>query len=147
MEPPEALRHGWCCPFKRAEHGAGGEVAALRSAWADTGPPRLLGPAFAGETKGECGEAGSNAVHRSLYSSSRRTPGSRARGALGGDQGDMGPPEALRHGWCCPFKRAEHGAGGEAAALRSAWADTGPPRLLGPRFRGENERRERGSWL
>src|SRR5690625_6081727 len=69
--------------------------------------------------------------------SSRRTPGSRARGALGGDQRDMEPPEALRHGWCCPFKRAEHGAGGEVAALRSAWADTGPPRLLGPPFAGE----------
>src|SRR5690625_7803313 len=71
--------------------------------------------------------------------SSRRTPGSKGRGALGGDQRDMGPPEALRHGWCCPFKRAEHGAGGEAAVLRSVWADTGPPRLLGPRFRGGRE--------
>src|SRR5690625_7851181 len=64
--------------------------------------------------------------------SSRRTPGSRARGALGGDQRDMEPPEALRHGWCCPFKRAEHGAGGEAAALRSAWAEDRKSGVLGP---------------
>src|SRR5690625_7965916 len=102
MEPPEALRHGWCCPFKRAEHGAGGEVAALRSAWADTGPPRLLGPAFGGETEGAGGEGGPDASDGAREGCDRRTPGSRARGAWAGDQGDVGRRAARRHGWGGP---------------------------------------------
>jgi len=76
----------------------------------------------------------------SYPSFSRRTPGSRDHGALDGNQKDIGPPRALRHGGCFLFKRTRASCrrSAQCAEVRSVAA--APSRLLGPRFRGGNER-------
>src|SRR5690625_7856301 len=66
----------------------------------------------------------------SYPSFSRRTPGPRDRRALDGNQKDIEPPRAPRHGGCCSSRELKHRAGGISAALRSAlW-----------------QRHHRGSW-
>src|SRR5690625_4608424 len=79
---------------------------------------------------------------------SRRTPGPRDHGALGGSQKGIGPPRLPQHGGAFFLKPLGHRAGGKPAALRSApwqrphrgsWAS----RFSTPRFPGE--RRDPGT--
>src|SRR5690625_3651003 len=68
-----------------------------------------------------CGSGATLAPGPSLSypSFSRRKPGPRDHGALDGNQKDIGPPRALRHGGCCFSRELKHRAGGVPTALRS----------------------------
>src|SRR5690625_4338654 len=95
--------------LRGSEHRAGGISAALRSVPWQRPHRGSWAPAFAGETresaagtekawrKSERRERGL-VWRRSLSSFSRRTPGSRDHGALGGGQKDIEPPRSPRHG-------------------------------------------------
>src|SRR5690625_5676617 len=101
IEPPWPPWHGACCFFKSAwascrQKARCAEVRAVAAA-----PLRLLGPRFRGGN--ERGQHGGG-----LFSFSRRTPGSRDRRALDGNQKDIEPLWPPWHGGCCFSKEPEH---------------------------------------
>src|SRR5690625_32238 len=78
----------------------------------------------------------------SYPSFSRRTPGSRDHRALDGNQKDIEPPRAPRHGGCWLFKKARAPCRRNTRCAEVRFVATAPPRFLGPRFRRGNERSE-----
>src|SRR5690625_6201607 len=67
---------------------------------------------------------------------SRRTPGPRDHGALGGSQKGIKPPRFPQRGACCSFKRAQASCRWKARCVEVRFVAAAPPWLLGPRFRG-----------
>src|SRR5690625_5002223 len=72
-------------------------------------------------------------------SSSRRTPGSRDRRTLGGNQKDIKPPQPPQHGGWRLFSGIRTPCRRKARCAEARSVAAAPPRLLGPRFRGGNE--------
>src|SRR5690625_7938859 len=70
---------------------------------------------------------------------SRRTPGPRDHGALGGSQKDIGPPRFPQHGACCSFKKSQASCRRNIRCAEVRFVAAATPRLLGPRFRGGDE--------
>src|SRR5690625_6360448 len=65
-------------------------------------------------------------------SSSRRTPGPRDHGALGGNQKDIEPLQPPRHRGCCLFKKARAPCRRKACCDEVRPVAAAPPWLLGP---------------
>src|SRR5690625_454497 len=110
---------------RKPEHRAGGRPAAMRSAPWQRRHRGSWAPAF-------------------YPSSSRRTPGPRDHGALGGNQKDIEPLQPPRHRGCCLFKKARAPCRRKACCDEVRPVAAAPPWLLGPCFRRGNERRARG---
>src|SRR5690625_3065 len=138
-------------PCRRKAHCA--EVRAVAAA-----PPRLLGPRFRGGNEwgmnpsivpvegplrsgpaSGCGTTAAPGPSLSHPSFSRRTPGPRDHGALGGSQKDIRPPRFPQHGACCSFKKSQASCRRNIRCAEVRFVAAAPPRLLGPRFRGGNE--------
>src|SRR5690625_7669715 len=71
-------------------------------------------------------------------------PGPRDHGALVSNQKDIESPGPPRHGGCHLFKRAWASCRRKTYCAEVRSVATATPRLLGPRFRGGNDRRARG---
>src|SRR5690625_3778415 len=124
IDQPRPPHDGWCWRFKRAGasfrsivHCAGVRSVAAAPSW-------LLGPRFPTPTF------------------SRRTPGPRGNRALDGGQKDIDPPRPPQHGGCWLFKSAWASCRRKAHCAEVRSVAAAPPRFLGPRFRGGNERGE-----
>src|SRR5690625_4285382 len=64
----------------------------------------------------------------------------RDHGALDGNQKDIGPPRALRHGGCCSSRELKHRAGGMPTALGSVLWQRHHRGSWAPAFAGETKR-------